>query len=145
MPRNSYQKLLFGVDDFFVVDQADTRIMDMDLGEFENMQIMVEVSYAATATPTGTTLKLFYGFGTPDILAEDGIPHVLDGTSEGIFGDTFDTVAMETITPGVGTPQTKRTVFFLTDPLQALPRWLRFQFENTDAVNPATIRIYGDP
>lgn len=145
MPRNNYQKFLFGTLDYFTLAANQTRLLDIDLADFSNLQVMVEITYQVTDSPTGVSIDLLYGFGGEDDTAEGGIPHKLDGTSEAIFGDTFNAVTMETFTASSGSPQTKRTVFFLTDPINSLPRWLRLRLKNNDTVNSCTVKIYGDP
>ena len=140
MARNNYQKLV----DSYSLSATASEDIDLDLFNVNNLQLMIEVTYQTTSTPTGVTLDLLYGFGGPDSDATGNIPTVIGGTSSATFGDTADSVTMETISAGSGSPQTVRTVFYITDVLGRLPRWLRLRLENTDAAIAATISIYAD-
>lgn len=140
MARNSYQKVLTSRS----VAASGTLLVDFDLQEIANLQLMVEVTYPSTSATTGMTLNLIYGLGPTDPASTGSIPIVLGGSSVAIFGDTSDSITLETITALSSSPVTKRTVFYLNNILENYPRWLRFSFVNTDPAKAASITIYAD-
>lgn len=140
MARNSYQKVLTSEP----VAASGSLLVDFDLQEIANLQFMLEVTYPATSATTGITLDMIYGLGPSDPASSGSIPIVLGGSSVAIFGDTSDSVSLESITALSFSPVTKRTVFYLSNILENFPRWLRFSLVNTDATNAATITIYAD-
>ena len=140
MARNNFQKIITAE----AVAASDTLLVDFDLQNICNMQVLVEIEYPATAATTGLTLDLIYGLGPSDPASTGSIPIVVGGSSVAIYGDTSDSITLETITALQFSPVNKKTVFYLNNVLENFPRWLRFSFANTDATNAATVTIYAD-
>lgn len=125
---------------------SSSAIVDFDLEHVADAQMLVEITYSATASTTGVSLSLYGGFGTKDPLADEscGIPKVLGGSSVPVFADNGETVVMTTMTPSSVSSVTKRTSFYLSEIGTKWPRWIRMVFTNADASNTATVKLYAD-
>lgn len=140
MPYNIYKVL----DNDITISAGQSKVLDIDTGSIENIQVMVSATFANTASSTGVGLELFYGLGRPDPEAIYGYIVEDPGVSStyATFSDNFDTVAMESFTASSSSPQTKITVFNIE--VKKLPRWLRFKFTNNDVTNSCTISVKAD-
>lgn len=127
----------------FTVAGLSTQIVDVDLWGTNNVQFLVEGTYAATASSTGIGIDIYYGFGQGDPLATGATPCVLGGSSVPKFSDNKDSVTTATFTASSGSTQTKRTYFALNDLRIYVPRWIRLKFTNSDS-HTCTIKIYSD-
>lgn len=157
MARNISAVLVYGYEgsapvETFVLPAASTRNLDIDLATVNDAKIILEITYSATASTTGTSCTAFYGIGKPDPNTyAEGVPCKLGtsgstttagaGTSKATFSDNSDAISMVSFTAGSGSTQTKRTFFTLNDLLKKNSRWQRLQFTNSDATNAATIKV----
>lgn len=111
----------------------------------------VEVRYNVTASTTGLDLYIYSGMG-PFPGGSGSIPSQVLSSMPSSGTNTFpfwgdnstNAVVLTTVTPGLASPQVKRTSFYLDFPQIRLQGLVCFAFVNRDAANAATLSFYAD-
>ena len=115
--------------DTFTLAAAGSENVDVDLTDSFYPQILVIVTYQATASTTGVDCTIYPGF--------------YEDADTILYSDNGDSVSeMQDPTGSVGTPQTKKTAFSVN--AEQYPRRIRLRFTNNDATNACTIKVIGD-
>ena len=127
----------------FTLNGASSAIIDIDTDGIDNLQIMSIVTYATTSSTTGLAIDLYPGIGSYDNTCTGSIPVKFGGTSSATFADNAEHVALINPAPSQGSPQTRKSMFYLNDFNEAWPRWVRMQVYNRDSVS-CTLRFIAD-
>lgn len=130
----------------FTIAPGSSADITIDLDGFDNMQIITDISYAATSSTTGVKLDLYGGIGAKDQAFNtiQQVPSMLGISASALFADNPESVSMVGFTPSATVSQSRQTLFYLND-IQT--RWCRFidmRFFNQDPANSATVRVIGD-
>ncbi len=118
--------------DTYTVDSGASR---------EDLHLLIEVTYNATASTTGVILSVFDGPGNPDPAATGPIPCII-GSTYPIYPTVGTVATLNTTAPSQASVQTVRTKYNYS--LSQNARWAGLRFINTDASNTAKITIYAD-
>ncbi len=126
---------------------TSSAIFDMDLDTVENLQVLVDATYAATNNPTGITIDLKGGFGGADLTSvSDPFPYgvTTDGSSPTtvpVFSDNVETVTPVVVPPGQVGSTRRKTFFYLNEIGRSWPRWIRMVIYNRDPSNSCIIVV----
>lgn len=145
MARNNFSTFQYSADptnNEFTLASNTTRVVDVDLKNLENLQTLVEITFAGPASDL--VLNVYYGFGNGDNAATGPIPVVLDGTSAAKFSDNGNSVSLASSQVNSSESNVIRTCFVWNELLNSIPRWGRMRFDNNSGSLNATIKIYGD-
>ena len=145
MARNNFSTFQYSGDvnnNSFTVEAGNTRVVDVDLKNLDNLQTLVEITFAGPAS--SLDLAVYYGFGNGDPNATGPIPVVIDGTSVAYFSDNGNSVSLADSQVNSTTSNMIRSCFVWNELLNSIPRWGRMRFTNNHGSLTATIKIYAD-
>lgn len=151
---SSNAQKVFGNSTPLTMLPTSTYFIDFLMEDVKYCKFLSEVTYNATSSTTGVNIDIFSGIGNnlPSGTSFGGFPQALVGTASSSptlnelpqFGDNSASVTMVTVTPSLGSTQTKRTFFYLDYPLIRLGGLVRLRLTNTDPANSASVALFAD-
>ena len=140
----------------YTISGGATGLSDIYLEDLDNVQFLLDMTYAATSSVTGVQIRLYAGFGNvkasePYLYTDVPVQYALSPGACSLndpfngVSDNYELVAdVPTFTPSSGSSQTKRLSFYLNNCKERWPRWCRIKYINLDASNPVTLKLRAD-
>lgn len=135
--------LLGGTFTLVAGSSADVTI---DLEDFDNLQIIADITYpSGTGSTTGVKLDMYGGIGAKDAAFNlQQVPSMFGISASAVFADNPESVTMVGFTPNAAVSQSRQTLFYLNDPNRTWPRFIDMRFFNQDTSHNCTISLIGD-